>query len=77
MAKYVTTRKAGKYVAGQKNEGPGTPLELSGKQAEYEVALGTIVPAPVEPEKPAKKAGGKGKKPADGDAGDGDADKSE
>ena len=69
MAKYVTTRKAGKYVAGHKNEGPGTVLELSGKQAEYETALGTIVPAPEEPEKPAKKpSGGKGKKTADADA---------
>ena len=62
MAKYVTTRKAGKYVAGQENKGPGSVLELSGKQAEYEVALGTIVPAPEEPEKTGKGSDDDGKK---------------
>ncbi len=43
MPRYAITEKAGRFVAGQNNNGAGTVLTLSEKQAEHEVRLGTLV----------------------------------
>jgi hypothetical protein len=45
MAKYLITEKAGRFVAGHRNTGIGTVLELLPHAAEYELRLGTLVPA--------------------------------
>jgi hypothetical protein len=45
MRRYIVTSKAGPWVAGTRNNGVGTILELTAAQAEHEVRLGTIVPA--------------------------------
>lgn len=51
MPEYRITEKAGRFVAGRNNNGAGTSLFLSEKEAEYELTLGTIVPATeAEPE---------------------------
>lgn len=43
MPRYAITEKAGRFVAGQTNNGAGTVLELTEKQAEHEVRLGTLI----------------------------------
>ncbi len=43
MPRYAITERAGRFVAGQTNTGVGTVLTLTGKQAEHEVRLGTLV----------------------------------
>lgn len=48
MPRYAITSKAGPFVAGFNNVGAGTILLLSEAQAQYEVALGTLVPVPDE-----------------------------
>lgn len=53
MPEYRITEKAGRFVAGQTNNGAGTSLFLTEKQAAYELALGTIVPAVPVAEAPA------------------------
>lgn len=45
MLRYIITEKAGRFVAGHNNPGVGTVLELTDAAAEYELTLGTIVPA--------------------------------
>lgn len=55
MAKYVITEKAGRFVAGYRNTGVGTVVELSPHAADYEIALGTLrqlseIPREVLPE---------------------------
>lgn len=45
MAKYLITEKAGAFVAGHRNTGVGTVLELPPLAAEYELTLGTLRPA--------------------------------
>ncbi len=64
--RYGVTERAGKYVAGMPNQGVGTVLTLTEKQAHYEVQLGTLkklvpvagaAPAP-EPEDTVEGAGG-------------------
>lgn len=45
MAKYLITEKAGRFVAGHRNTGVGTVLELPPVAAEYELTLGTLRPA--------------------------------
>jgi hypothetical protein len=45
MAKYLITEKAGTFVAGHRNTGVGTVLELPPLAAEYELTLGTLRPA--------------------------------
>lgn len=42
MAKYLITEKAGRFVAGHRNTGVGTVLELPPLAAEYELTLGTL-----------------------------------
>ena len=45
MARYLITEKAGRFVAGHRNTGVGTVLDLLPLAAEYELRLGTLVPA--------------------------------
>jgi hypothetical protein len=42
MPRYAITETAGRFVAGQTNPGVGTVLELTEKQAEHEVRLGSL-----------------------------------
>lgn len=44
MPRYAITEKAGPFVAAHRNCGVGTVLELSIRQAEHELRLGTLVP---------------------------------
>lgn len=48
MAKYIITDKAGRFVAGHRNTGAGTILELLPLVAEYEVTLGALAPVAEE-----------------------------
>ena len=54
MPRYAITETAGRFVAGQTNTGVGTVLELTEKQAEHEVRLGSLRALDVKPA--AKKA---------------------
>lgn len=58
MPRYTITETAGRFVAGQTNTGVGTVLELTEKQAEHEVRLGSLRALDVKPAakqtKPAK-----------------------
>jgi hypothetical protein len=45
MARYLITEKAGRFVAGHRNTGVGTALELPPFAAAHELRLGTLVPA--------------------------------
>lgn len=49
MAKYLITEKAGRFVAGHRNTGVGTVLDLLPFAAEYELRLGTLVPVDLPP----------------------------
>ena len=54
MPRYAITEKAGRFVAAHRNTGVGMVLELTEKQAEHELRLGTLValdasPGPSEP----------------------------
>lgn len=42
MKQYIVTEKAGRFVAGRNNVGVGTVLELTPREAEYELTLGTL-----------------------------------
>lgn len=65
MPRYAITEKAGRFVAGQSNIGTGTILELTEKQAEHELRLGTLVPVDVEVAATAPEAAAEGdEKPA-------------
>lgn len=48
MPRYAITEKAGRFVAGQTNNGAGTVIELTDKQAEHELRLGTLIAADAE-----------------------------
>lgn len=50
---YVVTEKAGEWVAGKQVK-PGQILNLTARQAEYELLLGVIEPAPVSASAAAK-----------------------
>lgn len=43
MTRYAITEKAGRFVAAHRNTGVGTVLELTEKQAEHELRLGSLV----------------------------------
>ncbi|MCB1500825.1 MAG: hypothetical protein KDK07_13720 [Bauldia sp.] len=43
MPRYAITEKAGRFVAGHRNIGVGMVLELTEKQAEHELRLGSLV----------------------------------
>lgn len=49
MAKYIVTAAAGRYVAGYRNPSEGAEVELTEEEAHYELILGTVVRAPVDP----------------------------
>lgn len=42
MPRYAITERAGPFVAGHRNTGVGTVLELTERQAEHELRLGTL-----------------------------------
>lgn len=56
MKAYLITSKAGRMVAGQTNNGVGTTIFLTDRQAEFELAQGTILPKPDENAAPAPDA---------------------
>ena len=41
--RFIITDRAGPWIAGQRNPGAGTVLELTQQQAAHELRLGTIV----------------------------------
>jgi hypothetical protein len=43
MPRYAITERAGPFVAGHRNTGVGTILDLTERQAEHELRLGTLV----------------------------------
>lgn len=43
MPRYAITERAGPFVAGHRNTGVGTVLDLTERQAEHELRLGTLV----------------------------------
>jgi hypothetical protein len=43
MPRYAITEKAGRFVAAYRNTGVGMVLELTEKQAEHELRLGSVV----------------------------------
>ena len=43
MPRYAITEKAGPFVAAHRNTGVGTVLDLTERQAEHELRLGTLV----------------------------------
>ena len=46
MPRYAITERAGPFVAAHRNTGVGTVLDLTERQAEYELRLGTLVRLP-------------------------------
>ena len=42
MPRYAITERAGPFVAAHRNTGVGTVLELTERQAEHELRLGTL-----------------------------------
>jgi hypothetical protein len=49
MPRYAITERAGPFVAGFRNSGVGTVLELSERQAAHELRLGTLIDLSVPP----------------------------
>ena len=47
MPRYAITERAGPFVAAHRNTGVGTILDLTERQAEHELRLGTLVLLPV------------------------------
>lgn len=52
MPRYAITERAGPFVAGIRNTGVGTVIELTERQAEHELRLGSLVVLPVVAGKP-------------------------
>ena len=46
MPRYAITERAGPFVAGIRNTGVGTVLDLTERQAEHELRLGALVRLP-------------------------------
>lgn len=44
MPRYAITERAAPFVAAHRNTGVGTVLDLTERQAEHELRLGTLVP---------------------------------
>lgn len=63
MPRYAITETAGRFVAGQTNTGVGTVLELTEKQAEHEVRLGSLQALDIKPAGKATKLGKPATKP--------------
>ena len=53
MPRYAITERAGPFVAAHRNTGVGTVLELTERQAEHELRLGTLVRLPEPDDRPA------------------------
>ena len=49
MPRYAITERAGPFVAGFRNPGVGTVLELSERQAAHELRLGTLIDLSIPP----------------------------
>ena len=49
MPRYAISERAGPFVAGFRNSGVGTVLELSERQAAHELRLGTLIDLSVPP----------------------------
>ena len=49
MLRYAITERAGPFVAGFRNSGVGTVLELSERQAAHELRLGTLIDLSIPP----------------------------
>ena len=43
MSRYAITERAGPFVAAHRNTGVGTVLDLTERQAEHELRLGTLI----------------------------------
>ena len=56
MPRYAITETAGRFVAGQTNTGVGSVMELTEKQAEHEVRLGSLRALDVKPSAKAAKS---------------------
>ena len=46
MPRYAITERAGPFVAAHRNTGVGTVLDLTERQAEHELRLGTLIRLP-------------------------------
>ena len=53
MPRYAITERAGPFVAAHRNTGVGTVLELTERQAEHELRLGTLTALDVAAASPA------------------------
>jgi len=53
MPRYAITERAGPFVAAHRNTGVGTILDLTERQAEHELRLGTLVRLPEPDERAA------------------------
>ena len=53
MPRYAITERAGPFVAGIRNTGVGTVLELTERQAEHKLRLGTLTALDVPAATPA------------------------
>ncbi len=49
MPRYAITEKAGRFVADHRNTGVGMVLELTERQAEHELRLGSLVALDISP----------------------------
>ena len=49
MPRYAITEKAGRFVAAYRNTGVGMVLELTERQAEHELRLGSLVALDTDP----------------------------
>jgi hypothetical protein len=47
MPRYAITERAGPFVAAHRNTGVGTVLDLTERQAEHELRLGTLAALPI------------------------------
>lgn len=52
MPRYAITHRAGRFVAGRTNTGVGTVLELTARQAEHELRLGSLRALDTDPPTP-------------------------
>jgi len=74
MPRYAITERAGPFVAAHRNTGVGTVLELTERQAEHELRLGTLraldvtVVAPVPAEETAERKSRPKRQAPDADA---------
>ena len=74
MPRYAITERAGPFVAAHRNTGVGTVLDLTERQAEHELRLGTLtaldvtVVTPVATEDPGHRKARPKRQPPEADA---------